>query len=87
MEIFWIDVARCRPVSRRGLFYAVIKDLHTFFTDMHLTRSQTAEMVEYYCSLAPAQYLPGTPEDLLDALIHFRRRLFSKKKFRLFADS
>ena len=87
MEIFWIDVARCRIVSRRQMFYAVIQDLHTFFSDMRLTRTQTAELLEYYCTLAPKQYLPGTAQELLDKLIHFRRRLFSKKKYKLFAEN
>ena len=87
MEIFWIDVARCRPFPRRKMRYAVIKDLHTFFSDMRLTRTQVAELLEYYCTLAPKQYLPETPEKLLDKLINFRRRLFKKKKYRLFADN
>ena len=85
MEIFWIDVARCRPFPPRKMAKAVLVDLHTFFRDMQLTRSQTVELLEHYRLFAPAQYIPGTTEELLENLINFRRRLFSRKKYRLFS--
>ena len=86
MEIFWIDVARCRPVSVRAMKRAVLIDLHTFFRDMKLPQNQTFELLEHYKSFAPAQYLPGTTEELLEKLVNFRRRLFSRKKYHLFSE-
>ena len=86
MEVFWIDVARCRSVSRRKMRYAVIKDLHTFFSNMRFTPDEALEMLEHYKRFAPLQYLPETTGELLDTLVNFRRRLFKEKNHRFFAD-
>ena len=85
MEIFWIDVARCRPVYSWQMPRAVIVDLHTFFRDMRLERQETLELLRVYAAAAPAQFLPGNAEELLEKLIRFRRRLFSRKRYRLFS--
>ena len=66
--------------------YAVIKDLHTFFSDMRFTPDEASEMLEHYRTFAPPQYLPETTQELLDILINFRRRLFKPKNHRFFAD-
>lgn len=87
MEVFWIDVARCRKVSPRKMPRAVIVDLHTFFRDMRLTTEETMELLEYYVSLAPAQYLPSDPAKLMDELIHFKRHAFGRKQYQLFSGS
>lgn len=86
MEVFWIDVARCRKVSPGCMHRAIVKDLHTFFRDMHLTRAETAELTDVYMAAAPAEFLPESKEKLLEELIRFKRRLFSKKCYRLFSD-
>jgi tRNA A-37 threonylcarbamoyl transferase component Bud32 len=85
MEIFWIDVARCRPVSPRQMPRAIIVDLHTFFRDMRLDRQETLELLQCYAAAAPAQFLPGDAEVILDKLINFRRRLFSRRRYRIFS--
>ena len=64
---------------------AVIVDLHTFFRDMRLERQETLELLRVYAAAAPAQFLPGNAEELLEKLIRFRRRLFSRKRYRLFS--
>ena len=86
MEIFWIDVARRRPSSPQKMKRAVLIDLHTFFRDMKLTRSQTVELLEHYRLFAPPEYLPGTTNELLQSLLDFRRRSFSRKKYQLFSE-
>ena len=85
MEIFLIDVPRCRLERPSGMFRAAVTDLHSFFRDMRLPRAQTAELIAYYLQFRT----PGTApkaEEVLDALIHFRRRPFSRKKYKLFAE-
>ena len=86
MEVFWIDVARCREAGTASMPRAVVVDLHTFFRDMRLTRAETAELLEYYLSCRTQGAVPADAASLLDSLIHFRRRLFSSKKYPLFAD-
>lgn len=85
LEIFWIDVARCRKVPPRSMKQAIIKDLHTFFRDMRLTKAETVELLETYTAQAPKAYLPVDNSILLEKLIHFRRRLFSRKKYQIFS--
>ena len=86
MEVFWIDVARCRKVSAGKLARAAVVDLHTFFRDMQLRRSEVKPLLEHYlaCLRHPIAGLPADADGLMDALIHFRRRLFSDKQYTLF---
>lgn len=86
MEVFWIDVARCRKVPSRKMPRAVIVDLHTFFRDMRLTKDETMALLEYYYTLAPAQYLPASAAAIMDGLIHFKRHTFGKKQYKLFRE-
>ena len=85
MEVFWIDVDRCRKVFPCFMRRAIIVDLHTFFRDMLLSCTETMELIQYYTTLAPQQYLPGTAEEILQQLIHFRRRAFSQKRYKIFS--
>lgn len=81
MEIFWIDVARMRKMSdpRR----AVIVDLHTFFRDMRLPQTQVHELIGIYLQCLQKK-LFNSSEELLQELINFKRRRFSRRKYKLF---
>lgn len=87
MEIFWIDVARCRKVSPGKMPFSIIKDLHTFFRDLRLTREETLELIAHYLSFAPKGFLPESREEILERLIRFRRHLFKKKYYKLFSEN
>lgn len=87
MEVFLIDVARCRKVSSRFMPRAVIWDLHTFFRDMRLKEPEIMEVIEHYMKTAPQSYLPeGGAAAIMDELLHFRRRLFSRKKYKIISE-
>ena len=85
MEIFLIDVPRCRRERPSGMFRAAVTDLHSFFRDMRMPRAQVEELVACYLQFRAPGTAP-TAKEVLDALIHFRRRLFSRKKYKLFAE-
>ena len=85
MEIFLIDVPRCRREQPSGMFRAAVTDLHSFFRDMIMPRAQVEELVAYYQKFRTPGTAP-TAEEFLDALIHFRRRPFSRRKYKLFAE-
>lgn len=85
MEVFWIDVARCRPCPQRKMHRAVIVDLHTFFRDMRLKAEEVADLLSFYVSCrAAAAASELSPELLLEELLGFRRRLFSRKKYMIY---
>lgn len=81
MEIFWIDVARMRKI--RNPRRTVIVDLHTFFRDMRLSKEEVLELTEFYLSRLEKK-LFDSADELLQELIHFKRRCFSKCKYKLF---
>lgn len=81
LELFWIDVARLRRAG--NIRRAIIVDLHTFFRDMRLDEAQTREMLAVYLAAAQ-QKLFATPETLLQELINFKRRPFSRKQYCIF---
>lgn len=83
LEVFWIDVARCRKISSRKMSRAIIFDLHTFFHDMCLTKEETFSLVSHYAAFAPKAYIKENAEGIFELLTHFRRRLFSKRKYGL----
>lgn len=87
MEIFWIDVARCRKVSKSRMPWSMTKDLHTFFRDMFLTEKEVLSLLAHYLEFAPGGFLPETAGELLQKLLHFRRHLFVKKSYRLLEES
>lgn len=86
LEIFWIDVARCRKVSGRKMPWSIVKDLHTFFRDMLLPKEEVLSLLAHYLAFAPKGFLPEEPQALLEELIHFRRHLFVKKSYKLFGE-
>ena len=86
MEIFWIDVARCRKVSAHAMPAAIIYDLHTFFKDMRLPRETVASLLEHYRKSAPEHFLPASNAQLLEAIATFKRRAFAPRENALFAD-
>ncbi len=83
MEIYWIDVARMRKMHdpRRS----VIIDLHTFFRDMRLERDEVLELITFYLSKLEKKLFADAGE-VLQALINFKRRRFSRRKYKLFAE-
>lgn len=83
MEVFWIDVARCREVSPGAMPKAIIVDLHTFFRDMRLSYEETVELLSIYIAAAPDRYLPSDAQGIMEKLLHFRRRRFSKKRYKI----
>lgn len=82
MQVFWIDVARCRPVTRfMSMRRAVLVDLHTFFRDMQPRKKELERIVEHYLSCRQNGSYPGGASALIDDLYNFKRRLFSKKRY------
>lgn len=81
LELFWIDVARMRKA--RNFRRTVIVDLHTFFCDMLLPRKEVTELLDIYLSFLDAPPI-SSRDELLEELIHFRRRRFSKRVYPLF---
>lgn len=64
---------------------AVIVDLHTFFRDMRLKAEEVADLLSFYVSCrAAAAASELSPELLLEELLGFRRRLFSRKKYMIY---
>ena len=83
LEVFWIDVARMRKMHSAKL--AVTVDLHVFLRDMLLTRDEVKFLLEFYLEHSSLQ-LYRSADDLMNDLVHFKRRMFSKRKYRLFSD-
>lgn len=87
MDIFWIDVARCRRILPCYLNRAATVDLHTFFRDMHFEPETVRELVGFYLSRRKRGTYPGGANALFDSLVNFRRRAFSKREYQIFASS
>ena len=83
MEVFWIDVARCRKTKASAMKRAVLVDIHTFFRDMQPTENELKEAVVFYLSCRKNGGYPGGAECLLKDLYAFKRRLFSKKRYKI----
>ena len=83
VEIFWIDVARLRKGS--CMKKAVIVDLHTFFRDMRLPEDKVTELLKIYTDAAEKKIFHSEKE-LLSSLVNFKRRPFTKKRYRIFAE-
>lgn len=81
LEVFWIDVARMRRMTRDRR--SVIVDLHTFFRDMQLPRQEVEELINIYLPELEKPLFADSDE-LLNELIHFKRRCFSKRRYKLF---
>jgi tRNA A-37 threonylcarbamoyl transferase component Bud32 len=84
LECFWIDVARLRPVTHRQMARAILVDLHTFFRDMQPPRAEVEELVRYYVSCRQSPCADAA--SLLEGMMGFKRRLFSSKKYTIFAE-
>ena len=81
-ELFWIDVARPR---KNGLFFRKrheINDLHVFFRDMILTRSEVLDLLKIYVSSRSDKKLDA--EKVFNDLVNFRRRLIFNSRFMFF---
>lgn len=74
MEVFWIDVARCRIVFRRQMKRAIAFDLYTILRDMRLPSEEGERMLACYLEHNPA--CGYTMESLSAAMRNFRRHLF-----------
>ena len=82
MQIFWIDVARCRPIGGfMSAQRAVLVDLHTFFRDMYPRKAELEQAVEHYLQCRRNGGYPGGISNLLEDIYNFKRRPFSKKKY------
>lgn len=79
MEVFWIDVARCRRFPRAMMHKAMIVDLHTFFRDMKMKRSEVLATLQCYVECRPEKNLSA--DRLLQELLSYKRRLFSRKTY------
>ncbi|MBP1583380.1 MAG: hypothetical protein J6866_05440, partial [Victivallales bacterium] len=75
---------RLRPVTPRQMDRAVLVDLHTFFRDMLMPRQQVEELVQFYVSCRQSPVADAAT--LVKEMVEFKRRLFSSKKYTLFAD-
>ena len=83
LEVFWIDVARMRKTN--NMIFARMLDLHTFFRDMQLPKSELLSLLTRYIEKSKWQLYPDA-ESLLNALLHLKRRAFSRKKCGLYTD-
>jgi len=81
LELFWIDVARLRRAT--NLRRAAIVDLHTFFRDMLLPEAETRDLTGVYLA-AVQKKIFASNDELISELINFKRRMFSRKKYRIF---
>lgn len=86
MQTFWIDVARCRSVSMSAMPRAILVDLHTFFRDMRMTCGEMEQAVTTYLAARKNGTYPGGKEQLIHDLFHFKRRIFSRKKYKITAE-
>jgi tRNA A-37 threonylcarbamoyl transferase component Bud32 len=76
MEIFWIDVARCRRYPWKNMKWPILFDLQTWLQDLRIDEVTGRRYIEYYCS-AWQNDCPRTSEALMDQLRHFKRRASS----------
>lgn len=83
LEVFWIDVARMRKA--KDIRKAVIMDLHTFFRDMRLPRQEVLDLIGFYLETVKCKQFQSADE-VLELLVNFKRRAFSKRKYKLFAE-
>lgn len=83
LEVFWIDVARMRKM--RNPKRTVTVDLHVFLRDMCVSREEVKFLLEVYLKHTKLQ-LFSSADELMNELISFKRRMFSRKKYRLFSD-
>lgn len=86
LEIFWIDVARCRNAAESAMPRAILVDLHTFFRDMRMTRHELEQAVSIYLAARKNGSYPGGKDALIRDLFHFKRRLFSRKRYKITAE-
>ena len=88
MEVFWIDVARCRRVRPFRMKRAMIMDLHTYFRDMLFPRETVRTLLGEYLTMRSPGSFRGNAQDLLEELIHFKRHLFAlrRKRYQLFGE-
>lgn len=82
-ELFWIDVARLRKAV--NIRRAVIVDLHTFFRDMLLPYSEVLRLIQFYLDAVGIKHFDSAGE-IMEELIHFKRRAFSGKSYLVFRD-
>ena len=59
-------------------------DLHTFFRDMLLPEENVLQLLKIYMEKVEKKVFPSEKE-LFEALLHFKRRPFSKKKYQITA--
>ena len=76
MEIFWIDVARCRRYPWKNMKWPILFDLQTWLQDLRIDEVTGRRYIEYYCS-AWQNDCPWTSEALMNQLRHFKRRASS----------
>ena len=82
IQVYWIDVARCRRVKGMlSMKKAVLTDLHTFLCDMRPTRMELEQVVEHYLHCRKKGGYPGGVKGLIDDLYGFSRRLFSSRRY------
>ena len=85
LELFWIDVARPR---KNSLFFRKrheINDLHVFFRDMVLPRSEVLDLLKIYA--AGRQDKKLSAEKLFNDIVKFRRRLIVNSRFMVFDET
>ncbi|MEG1980298.1 MAG: lipopolysaccharide kinase InaA family protein, partial [Victivallaceae bacterium] len=72
LEVFWIDVARCRMWPKPDMSWPIIHDLYTWLKDICFEESVGLRCLEHYCRFNPQ--CPLSAAELLAALQKFRRR-------------
>ena len=74
MEVFWIDVARCRIVFRPWLKRAIAFDLYTILSDMQMPAEEGERMLKFYLEHYPD--CPYSFESLCCTMRNFHRHYF-----------
>lgn len=79
MEIFLIDVARCRRYRWKNMKWPVLFDLQTWLRDMGVDETTGRRWVGYYCAAWQGE-CPWTCDDLMAQLKQFKRRASAKPR-------
>ena len=74
MEVFWIDVARCRIVFPFRMKRAIAFDLYTILSDMRVPAEEGQRMLAWYLEHNPT--CGYTLESLCAAMRNFHRHCF-----------
>ena len=80
MEVFWIDVARCRKVPQWKMPKAILWDFYSFLLDMQLNREQAHSLMEHYLANRTCGFIPSSANEMMAKIERFKQHLFEKRR-------